>query len=37
MDAAILDVNDDMLLETAAAARGLLNIVIYCDAFLKTV
>lgn len=37
LDAAILDVNDDMLLETAAAARVLLNKVIYCDAFLKTV
>lgn len=36
LDAAILDVNDDMLVETAAAARVLLNKVVYCDAFLKT-
>ena len=36
LDAAILDVGDDMLVETAAAALVLLNKVVYCDAFLKT-
>jgi 5-methyltetrahydrofolate corrinoid/iron sulfur protein methyltransferase len=37
LESAILDVNDDMLVETALAARVLLNQEIYCDSFLKTV
>lgn len=36
LNAAILDVNDDLLVQTAAAGRVLLNNVVYCDAFLKT-
>lgn len=36
LDSAIVDMEDDLLVEAAAAARVLLNKDIYCDAFLKT-
>lgn len=36
LDSAIADVEDEMLVNAAAAVRVLLNKVIYCDAFLKT-
>ena len=36
LDSAIVDMEDDLLVEAAAAARVLLNKDIYCDAFLRT-
>jgi len=36
LDSAIVDIQDDMLVEAAAAARVLLNKDIYCDSFVKT-
>lgn len=36
LDSAIVDVEDGLLVDAAAAARVLLNKDIYCDAFLKT-
>ncbi|RJQ30891.1 MAG: methyltetrahydrofolate--corrinoid methyltransferase, partial [Peptococcaceae bacterium] len=36
LDSAIVDVDDELLVDAAAAAEVLLNRDIYCDSFLKT-